>query len=276
MKLEKFKVAVKNIFLGKKDTSTRKEKDIERRRKFEELNPHIDYIINLIDGLSINEMNDEKYLEEVFIPLIGLNDEILKEQPPELGNHFGNGLHLWQYPNQLAKLLSFLSVNRIHVNSYLEIGCRWGGMSILLSQWLKKLNPEFNRIIVIDPIDTSPFLIKYQNIISNRFPNIDFEYVKSYSTDPDFVKKVASSRPEFVFIDGDHRMNGALHDHMMVREFAKYILHHDISSDSCRDTTQLWIYLKTLEANTFDNYTFDSQYESVQGSYLGLGLLARK
>jgi hypothetical protein len=83
-------------------------------------------------------------------------------------------------------------------------------------------------------------------------------------------------RPDFVFIDGDHSLRGALADHLLVREHARIIVHHDICSDACPDTTFLWEALKRLESHEFDFVEFVNQYPSVTGQFLGIGAMKRK
>jgi hypothetical protein len=83
-------------------------------------------------------------------------------------------------------------------------------------------------------------------------------------------------RPDFVFIDGDHTLGGALADHMLVRDHAQIIVHHDVCSQACGDTTFLWAALQKLEAPLFEAKEFTAQYESVPGRYLGIGVLRRR
>jgi hypothetical protein len=83
-------------------------------------------------------------------------------------------------------------------------------------------------------------------------------------------------QPDFVFIDGDHTLSGALADHLLVRDHATIIAHHDICSQACPDTTLLWQTLRKLEAPIFEFYEFVDQYPSVQGAFLGIGAMKRK
>ncbi|WP_163153391.1 hypothetical protein [Bradyrhizobium uaiense] len=64
-----------------------------------------------IAGLSADQRTDVDFLEREFIPALELNDESLREQPSELSASFGKGLHIWQYPSQLAPYLAWLSRN---------------------------------------------------------------------------------------------------------------------------------------------------------------------
>jgi hypothetical protein len=62
---------------------------------------------------------------------------------------------------------------------------------------------------------------------------------------------------------------------MMARQSASIIVHHDISSDACPQTTLLWSALKELESEVFVAIDFVEQYPSVKGSFLGIGALKR-
>ena len=65
---------------------------------------------------------------ERILPTFGMNNEYLEEMPKEFESYYGWGIKFWQYPNQFSKFLTFLKDKKI--DSYLEIGCRWGGTFI--------------------------------------------------------------------------------------------------------------------------------------------------
>lgn len=230
----------------------------------------VDSCLEIIANLDKKLCFDAQYLEHEFIPKLGLNNEGLNEQPTELEPYFGKGLHLWQYPSQLAKVLVWLAYNAHATRQYLEIGSRWGGTFILVSEWLKKIGAPLDISISIDPIQEPPFIRRYREI-SNR----PVHYMKALSTSVEFSNFLNSSRPDCVFIDGDHSMRGVMSDHIKVRNFANIILHHDVSSQSCPDTTLFWQYLKNAE-DDFDAFEFVDQYPSVAGRFLGFGILKRK
>jgi hypothetical protein len=72
------------------------------------------------------------------------------------------------------------------------------------------------------------------------------------------------------------RLRGAFADHILVRKHARIVVHHDVCSQACPDTTFLWEALKKLEAHDFDVFEFVSQYPSVKGNLLGIGAMKRK
>jgi len=201
---------------------------------------------------------------------LGLNNEMLHEQPSELSKYFGTGLHLWQYPNQLSRYLVWLAFNAKHVKSYMEIGCRWGGTFILITEWLKKIGARLDYAVAVDPIEPTPFIKRYMDI-----SGIPIVYRNEMSTAPEFRKYYDACRPEFVFIDGDHTMLGVMNDHLLARKSAKIIVHHDVTSQACPDTTLFWSYVRTAE-DAFEFAEFTDQYDSVKGSFLGIGVLKRR
>ncbi|MFN5669123.1 hypothetical protein, partial [Bradyrhizobium sp.] len=101
-------------------------------------------------------------------------------------------------------------------------------------------------------------------------------YMQDYSTSPLVAAHVEQLKPDFVFIDGDHSLRGAMLDHLLVRSHARIIAHHDIHSQACPDTTLLWTALKQFEAPIFDTFEFTSQYPSVNGAFLGIGAMKRR
>ena len=74
----------------------------------------VEAVDNAVKKISLLEHHlcyDVNYLEKILIPELGLNNEMLHEQPQELKKYFGKGLHLWQYPSQLARYSVWLIHN---------------------------------------------------------------------------------------------------------------------------------------------------------------------
>ena len=88
--------------------------------------------IKFIQESNLEDLQNPDYLENLIIKL-GFNTEILREQPKIVQNN-GGGLLIWQYPNQFSKYLCLLREQNI--NSYIEIGCRWGGTFVLTNEYL--------------------------------------------------------------------------------------------------------------------------------------------
>jgi hypothetical protein len=257
-----------------------RQREIARRQRFEGLRNVVGKSVAAIAELTESQCVDVNFLENEFIPSLGLNDEILDEQPAELSASFGKGLHIWQYPSQLAGYLAWLARNVAGITSYMEIGCRWGGMFILTSEWIRKNGGELRAVTAVDPIRPTPFIEAYFDLLRDQSTasrsQIQATYLCEFSTSSAARQAADRIRPDFVFIDGDHGLRGALADHMLVRQHARTIVHHDVCSQACPDTRFLWHVLKTLEAHEFEFFEFVNQYPSVKGDFLGIGAMKRK
>jgi hypothetical protein len=252
----------------------------KRRAKFERLRNRVAISVESIAALTPTQCRDVVFLEREFIPSLGLNDEMLCEQPKELAPYFGTGLHIWQYPNQLAKYLAWISDNAQDIKSYMEIGCRWGGMFILVTEWLRKNGAQLENVVAIDPIEPTPFIDEYFRFLRNQSPGTKAAirpiYRREYSTSAGVARLVEEVKPEFVFIDGDHAFKTAFADHMLARKYAKIIVHHDICSQNCPDILFLWNALKELECAEFELVEFVDQYPLSGGKFLGIGAMKRR
>ncbi len=93
------------------------DREAARRRRLEGLHDAVGNAMAAIASMSEAQCVDTDYLEHTLIPALGLNDEILHEQPRELSASYGKGLHIWQYPNQLAAYLAWLARNAGDITS---------------------------------------------------------------------------------------------------------------------------------------------------------------
>jgi cephalosporin hydroxylase len=148
--------------------------------------------INLIKNSSKVELENQEYLENLIITL-GFNTEILREQP-EVVQKNGGGLLIWQYPNQFSKYL--LLLNTLKIESYIEIGCRWGGTFVLTNEYLKTIN----RSIAVDIID-SP-------VVEYCLKTANTSFLKMDSQSSEFQAYIRDNFFSLIFIDGDHSYNG--------------------------------------------------------------------
>lgn len=242
---------------------------LEKYQHYETLVGEVENTIAKIRALPLARCYDTQYLEHEFIPSLGLNNESLEQQPAELGPYFGKGLHLWQYPSQLAHYLVWLAHSARDISTYSEIGCRWGGTFILVNEWLKKIGAPLEFSLAVDPIDPTPFVKKYIEISSTPV-----HYIKNFSTSQEVIDYMSMLKPEMVFIDGDHTLQGVMFDHLLVRKTASIIVHHDIASQACPGTSVFWSYVKQAESD-FYAWEFTQQYASVSGNFLGIGALKR-
>jgi len=243
---------------------------IEKYQYYANIVDSVESTIEKIRVLPISKCYDTQYIEQHLIPDLGLNDEYLEQQPAEFAEFFGKGLHLWQYPSQLARYLVWLSHNAKQVRNYTEIGCRWGGTFILVNEWLKKIGAPIEFSLAIDPIEPTPFVKKYIEISSTPV-----HYIQNLSNSQDVIDYLSVLKPEMVFIDGDHSLQGVMYDHLLVRNSANILVHHDVASQACPGTTLFWSYAKQAESD-FNSWEFTQQYDSVAGNFLGIGVLKRK
>jgi hypothetical protein len=242
------------------------EPDIDEKELFE--------IIDKIRNLHLESILNQKILEDFLIHSIGLNNESLHQQPTELENFYGKGLHLWQYPNQLASLLTTEFENLSSVDRYIEIGSRWCGTFILMSEFIYLANPNLKEIIAVDIIQEPKTLSMYRKYISeNGGPELTYSFLGT-----SYLKNATYNKTEktLCFIDGDHSLQAVMRDHQIVLDFADLIIHHDINSDATPQVRDFWDFIKTLQNSEWNFRSYTDQYPSVRGNFLGIGFMVKK
>ena len=197
------------------------------------------------------------------LPEFGFNDENPEELPPEMLAQPGLGLRIWQYPNQFAPYMSWLASKATQINSYLEIGTRHGGTFVIQVETLRRLNEHFNKAVAVDLIEQPELLEGYQ-------------YIQGDSQSKDFSQWVSEQFFDCIFVDGDHKYEGVKKDAELTVERCNIQVFHDISSDSCREVGIYWQEHKITHSRTHHFLEFVDQYDSVGGSFLGIGVAYRK
>jgi cephalosporin hydroxylase len=225
--------------------------------------------IKLIKESNLEDLKNNNYLENLIIKL-GFNTEILREQPKIVTDN-GGGLLIWQYPNQFSKYLCLLSEQKIQ--SYIEIGCRWGGTFVLTNEYLKRvLFNSMKKSVAVDVID-SPVL---NYCISNN----ETQFIKIDSHSQEFKNYMNNNYFDLIFIDGDHSYNGVKSDYEITKNSGKIFVFHDIVSDMCPGVVLLWNELKNNENDKYNFFEFTEQYQDVwnstQQKFLGIGVAIKK
>ena len=243
------------------------------RAYFSEIVSNVDAFVSAFRAVPDSLLYDEAYMERFVLENVGLNGESLGELAPELAPYFGTGLYIWQNPKQFSKYMIWLLKNAGNCSSYLEIGSRWGGTFIVTCEILRRVNPNFKCAIAADLIEKTPFIERYMDITKGS--GLEIVYFQGSSTSDEFVRLLGERKPDMYLVDGDHKIFGALKDHMLVRQFSKIIVHHDVCSGTCPETTLLWNSLKQLESG-MNHIEFVEQYSSLKGNYFGIGALFQK
>lgn len=213
-------------------------------------------LLDTIKNLKLDQISDSEL--EAFLPTLGMNDENLREMPSHLSEYYGKGLKFWQYPNQFNKYLKYLHGKKI--NSYLEIGCRWGGTFIITSEFLKFSSPNIN-LFCCDMINKSETLDEYSTLQ-------DFKFLQVNSLT--LNREMINQDIDLILIDGDHSYTGVKRDFEIALQYKpKYVVFHDIVSSVCPGVVQFWNEIK----NDYSHFEFVDQYNSVPGDFLGLGVI---
>lgn len=223
--------------------------------------------IKFIKESNLEDLQNNNYLENLIIQL-GFNTEMLREQPKIVKDNCG-GLFIWQYPNQFSKYLCLLK--KQNINSYIEIGCRWGGTFILTNEYLKMFN-NVNKSIAVDIID-SP-------VLNYCMLNNETQFIKINSQSQEFKNYMNNNYFDLIFIDGDHSYDGIKNDYEISKNSGKIFVFHDIINDICPGVVKFWNELKNNENNKYDFFEFTEQYEDVWNNthqrFLGIGVAIKK
>lgn len=212
----------------------------------------------------------EKEIEDI-LPTFGMNDECPEEMPSHFKEYMGWGVKLWQYPNQLSKLLNYLKNKRI--DSYLEIGVRYGGTFIVINELLKRYN-EYVESHCLDIIPPSNILHIYQH----EFVREQFHYHEITSQNAFLFERISgkpyiklNKKIDLVFIDGCHSYTCVKKDYFTALMLgAKYIIFHDIVNYNTPGNQIVWREIKKIHKVTHE---FVEQYEDNHKKYLGIGVV---
>ena len=224
--------------------------------------------INILRHSDMPSLTESSSLEQIILNL-GMNTESSDELPSCMINSAG-GLKIWQYPNQFAKYLIQLTKMK-PIESYIEIGCRWGGTFILTCEYLSKFG-NLNKAVAVDIID-SPVEIycDFNDVCSFKKADSHSDDFKSYMRDNTF---------DLIFIDGDHSYEGVKADYESCINSGRIFVFHDIVNDKCSGVIQFWNELKNNSQDAYEFHEFTDQYDEVVNrsgkSFLGIGVAVKK
>lgn len=226
-----------------------------------------------LSQLTKESFNSVESIEKIILDL-GLNNEILQEQPPEYSAFYGQGFgfKIWQYPNQFSKYLYWLTNYAHKINSYYEIGSRSCGTFILTVELLKRYNAntEFFKATACDLIDPNHLILDY--LSTNKFVT----YTKTNSHDKSFIEFMQKNNYDLILIDGDHSYDGVKQDSENTINNCKIQVFHDIVNQHCPGVVEYWKEIKNKISDTHNIYEFTDQYDSVNGNFLGIGCIVNK
>jgi len=163
---------------------------------------------------------------------------------------------IFQTPKQLSMCLMDL-LKYDEINSYLEIGIYQGGTYLLISELLKKKNPN----CVCNALDiTDVYLTQNMRNSIDGFILGDSSSIKGKEYD-------------LVFIDGDHSFKGLIKDWENIGKYANMIMFHDINNRLCPDVMNFWTFMKV--GNSCKEFLYQSESKQIHGIGLLLNYLKK-
>ena len=202
----------------------------------------------------------------------------LREFPPELHGHCGRGIGIWQYPNQFEP---YIEAIKAHFGggggpkTYVEIGVAAGGTFMATCDLL---SPTRAVAIDISPVigttiddgragNKTPF----DGLLAAFIDGKTREFFCGTSMDLATSSRCPATI-DLLFVDGNHSYEGVKADFEALGPRSRVVVFHDIVSDACPGVVRFW---KEIAAAFPDCRTaeFVDQYDSVAGSFLGIGVL---
>ena len=225
-----------------------------------------------IRSADVTKFDSQEYLQQIMVQL-GFNTEILNEQP-RIVRENGGGLRIWQYPNQFSRFLTDV-VNKYAICSYLEIGCRWGGTFVLMSEYLRLRSSSDVTTVAVDIFRLEgAVVLEYCDTVANA------TFLEMSSTSDAYKRFIAERHFDMIFIDGDHSYAGVKADFEINKAHGHMFVFHDIVNSACMGVNQFWNELREAASDEFVFYEFTDQYAEVyktcERAYLGIGVAIKK
>lgn len=150
-------------------------------------------------------------------------------------------MKLSQNPEELEMMLNFIKEN--NVKSVLEIGSRYGETLAAMAQVM----PEGSRIVSVElpngPWGRPDSLEVLRTCMQTLGEKYDTHLLLGDSKSKTVIDVVESLGPfDFIFIDGDHSLDGVKSDWNNFGKLGKYVGFHDVNTTL--DVTPFWNELK--------------------------------
>lgn len=185
--------------------------------------------ICLLRTAPIENLRSAAWLEYEALPALGLNVE--GRFPQHLKPYQGGGVQSWQWPNQFARYLAFLSERE--VSNYLERGLFNGGTFIITIEYLSRFSPDF-RALGVDMEVRQPVRLYLESVPSN------VQVLSARTNDPIVCRAVAQQLWDLALVDAGHTEQECWADYEMVRDYTRLAAFHDISNDFFSGVEQVW------------------------------------
>jgi hypothetical protein len=225
--------------------------------------------IELIHSATIEQLTNVDYLEHDLLPKLGFDGKKSHEFPEHLHKYKGTGLQSWQYPSQLAKLL--ISLSQEKVDTYLETGTQHGGTFIIVTEYLKRFNPEIKSYAL-----DSYYYLMLDLYVNEINPNA--EYILDFANSKRFIN-ISNINLDVASIDGDPSFEGTTELYNLIKKNSNIIIINDIVNDLCPRVGSLWSILKKIYAKNSKVEEITDQYDDVMKrqnqKYLGIGIIKK-
>lgn len=174
-------------------------------------------LLNLIRTAPLDQLTNAAYLEDELLPALGL--QVDPPLLPERLHRYEGGLRSWQWPNQFAPYLVWLSGQGIH--SYCEIGVHHGGTFIITVEYLRR----FGRVDSAVALDVArhPTIAAYCGAMG-------YEFYQLNSHEQNAWRVLEKRTFDLAMIDGDHSEEGFTADFALIRDKARIIAFHDATN----------------------------------------------
>ena len=230
--------------------------------------------IRINKNLSRNESELLIELDLISKGLFPYSDDKQSEFPLHLRRFCGRGIGIWQYPVQFSKYLRFLL--DLEIKSYLEIGVAAGGTFRYLTDFLN-LN---STLLLSHALDIAPPGETYRggpNMYTESFKEwLDNSRIGCFSQLNTPSEEILLNNYDLIMIDGDHSYDGVKKDYVRWGSKSKILVFHDITNDKTPGVKNFWAELKSENANTAEFIEFTQQYQDVDGSFLGIGIMLKR